>query len=113
MHITDFSKHKCAHDLVFWNISIIASTCQLFSSGYSIAKHFTYNLLPEEKLSQSCPTNLASASLHPYQLGSLRENEHKGFVSMTVVLNEGQGHSNWYQTVEISGLYHHSKFERS
>ena len=30
----------------------------------------------------------------------------------TVTLNEGQGHANWYQNVEFSGLYHHHKFEK-
>ena len=27
----------------------------------------------------------------------------------TVILNEGQGHSNWYKNVEFSGVYHHIK----
>ena len=31
----------------------------------------------------------------------------------TVTLNEGQGHRNWQQTVECSGLDHHNKFERN
>ena len=35
----------------------------------------------------------------------------KFLISYTIVtLNEGQGHSNWY--VELSGPYHHIKFER-
>ena len=25
-------------------------------------------------------------------------------------LNEGQGHPNWYQNVEVSGPYHYTKF---
>ena len=30
-----------------------------------------------------------------------------------MTLNQGQGHPNWYQNVELSGLYHHTKFERN
>ena len=30
-----------------------------------------------------------------------------------VALNERQRHANWYQNVELSGLYHHTKFERN
>ena len=32
---------------------------------------------------------------------------------LTVILNKGQGHSNWNQNVAFSGLYHHIKFERN
>ena len=31
----------------------------------------------------------------------------------TVTLNEGQGNQNWYQNVELSSLYHYTKFERN
>ena len=31
----------------------------------------------------------------------------------TVTLNEGQGNPNLYQNVELSGLYHHTMFERN
>ena len=31
----------------------------------------------------------------------------------TVTLNEGQGHPNRYQHVELCVFYHHSKFERN
>ena len=31
----------------------------------------------------------------------------------TRTLNEGQGHPNSYQNVELSGFYHHTKFERN
>ena len=35
-------------------------------------------------------------------------------ISQTVVaFNEGQGHPNWYQNVELSDLYHHTKLERN
>ena len=27
--------------------------------------------------------------------------------------NEGQGHSNWYQTIALSGVYYHTIFERN
>ena len=30
-------------------------------------------------------------------------------LQLTVTLNEAHGHPNWYQKVEISGLYHESK----
>ena len=30
-----------------------------------------------------------------------------------MTLNEGQSHPNWYENVELSGLYHHTKFERN
>ena len=30
-----------------------------------------------------------------------------------VTLNEGQGHTHWYQNIELSGLHHHTKFERN
>ena len=32
---------------------------------------------------------------------------------MTVTLNEEQVHSHWYQTIQFSGIYHHTKFERN
>ena len=32
---------------------------------------------------------------------------------ISVTLNEHQGHSNWYKATQLSGLYHHTKFERS
>ena len=28
-------------------------------------------------------------------------------------LNESHGHLNWYQNLQLSGLYHHTKFERN
>ena len=28
-----------------------------------------------------------------------------------MTFNIGQGHQNWYQNVELSGLYHHIKFK--
>ena len=31
----------------------------------------------------------------------------------SVTLNVVQGNSNWYQTVEFSSIYHHTKFERN
>ena len=33
--------------------------------------------------------------------------------SYTVTLNEGQGHSNWYQTIECNDVYHHTNCERN
>ena len=30
-----------------------------------------------------------------------------------MTLNVRQDHSNWYQTIQFSGVYHHSKFERN
>ena len=39
--------------------------------------------------------------------------EEKKIFPITVTLNEGQGHLNWYQNVELSGLYHHTYFERN
>ena len=37
----------------------------------------------------------------------------KFFIShTTVTLNDGQGHTNWYQNAEPSSLYHHTKFQR-
>ena len=33
------------------------------------------------------------------------------FDFFTMTLNEGQGHPNCYQNVELSGLYYHTKFE--
>ena len=35
------------------------------------------------------------------------------FWFLTVTLVKGQGHPNWYQNVELSGPYHHAKFERN
>ena len=29
-----------------------------------------------------------------------------------VTVNEGQGHSNWYQTVRFSGFFHLAKFKK-
>ena len=35
-------------------------------------------------------------------------------LSQTIVIfNEGQNHSNWYQTVEFRSVHHHIKFERN
>ena len=31
----------------------------------------------------------------------------------TVTLNEGQGHPNWYQNVQLTSLYHQIKFKRN
>ena len=33
-------------------------------------------------------------------------------ISHTIV-TFNEGHLNWYQNVELSGLYHHNKFERN
>ena len=30
-----------------------------------------------------------------------------------MTLNEGQGHYTWYQTIQFSKVYQHSKFERN
>ena len=35
------------------------------------------------------------------------------FSQKTVTLNKSQGHQNWYQNVELSGTYHHTKFEKN
>ena len=35
------------------------------------------------------------------------------FISHTAVtVNEGQGHSNWYQTVRFGGFFHLAKFKK-
>ena len=34
-------------------------------------------------------------------------------ISKTVTLSEGQGHLNWYQNVQFSGLYNPAKFQRN
>ena len=31
----------------------------------------------------------------------------------TVIFNESQGHPNWYQNVDLSGLHHYINFERN
>ena len=31
----------------------------------------------------------------------------------TLTFNEGQGHSNWYQNIEFTSFYLHTKFERN
>ena len=36
---------------------------------------------------------------------------YSGLLDTTVTLNKGQAHLNWH--VELSGLYHHTKFERN
>ena len=52
---------------------------------------------------------------HPNQYLHFQENGHQSFwfLLKTVNLNEGKGHPNWYQNVDLSGLYHHTKFERN
>ena len=43
-----------------------------------------------------------------------RKRVQKFLFSHTIAtLNEAQGHSHWYQTVQVSGIYHHTKFERN
>ena len=58
---------------------------------------------------------MATTEFHPNQHLNLHENgQHKFLISYTIVtLNEGQGHPNWYQNVELSDIYHHTKFERN
>ena len=45
----------------------------------------------------------------------MQENGHQMFLISytTVTLHEGQRHPKWYQNVELSSLYHHTKFERN
>ena len=35
------------------------------------------------------------------------------YFSYNYDLDEGPGHQNWHQNVELSGLHHHTKFERN
>ena len=55
---------------------------------------------------------------HAYYSGSqsamkfARKCAHKFLLSHApMTLNKGQGHSNWYQTMHLSGVYHQTKFE--
>ena len=46
--------------------------------------------------------------------GNLPENGHEVFISyITATLAEGQVHLSWYQNIDLSSLYHHTKFERN
>ena len=58
---------------------------------------------------------IPAPELFSNQFPSLQGNGHQSFyISYTTPnLIEGQGHPNWYQNVELGGLYHHTKFERS
>ena len=53
---------------------------------------------------------------HPDHLRYYNENERRSSCFLIIIIltlnGEGQSHSNWYQIVQFSGVYHHTKFER-
>ena len=66
---------------------------------FTIQHHLPY-IINREVLAASCP--FKTKSLHKFWL-SLNP----------VTFTAGQGHSNWYQTGQYSGVCNHTKFERN
>ena len=65
--------------------------------------------------SSTCQQVVAAYEFHPKrQKKKVKKYAKKCLICNTsVTLNEGQGHSNSYQTVECSGVYRHTTFERN